>query len=65
MAEKFTMIRPVGEMIVTQLMQDVMEESEGGLALPPGRQKGPPRAVVLAVGPGKVLENGKVGKSGL
>ena len=50
-------IRPLGDRIVVEPIE-ADEVSEGGIVLPDTAKEKPQRAKVVAVGPGKRLENG-------
>lgn len=51
-----TKIRPLGDRIVVKVVKE--EKTAGGLLLPDTAQEKPQTGEVLAVGPGKVLDNG-------
>ena len=51
------MIRPLGDKVVVEPLEGE-EKSAGGIILPDTAKKKPQEGVVVAVGPGKVLENG-------
>lgn len=50
-------IRPLGSKVVVKPTEGE-EKSPGGIILPDTAKKKPQEAVVIAVGPGRVLENG-------
>lgn len=50
-------IRPTGARIVVQIQKQ--EKSEGGIELISDTIQGPQKAIVLAVGPGALLETGE------
>ncbi len=54
-------IKPLGDRLVVKPMAQE-EKTASGLYLPDTAQEKPMRAEVLAVGPGKVLENGTIQK---
>jgi co-chaperonin GroES (HSP10) len=61
MGEEFTLISPAEGHIVAEPIEQA-RESEGGISLPAGYEdEGPPRAKVLAVGPGRQVAWGVVG----
>lgn len=51
-----TKIRPLGDRIVVKLVKE--EKTAGGLVLPDAAQEKPQTGEVIAVGPGKMLDNG-------
>ncbi|MEB3285367.1 MAG: co-chaperone GroES [Candidatus Sericytochromatia bacterium] len=51
-----TKIRPLGDRVVVKVVKE--EKTAGGLVLPDTAQEKPQTGEVLAVGPGKVLDNG-------
>ncbi len=51
------MIRPLGDKVVVEPLEGE-DKSAGGIILPDTAKKKPQEGVVVAVGPGKVLENG-------
>lgn len=55
------MIRPLGDKVVVKPGPEE-EKSEGGILLPDTAKKKPQRGEVLAVGPGKLLEDGRRGE---
>lgn len=52
-----TKLRPLGDKIVVRPSQKE-ERSPGGVILPDAAQKRPQEGAVLAVGPGRILDNG-------
>ena len=52
------MIRPLADKVVVKPGPEE-EKSEGGILLPDTAKKKPQRGEVVAVGPGKLLENGQ------
>ena len=50
-------IKPLGDKVVVQATEGE-EKSPGGILLPDTAKKKPQEGVVVAVGPGRVLENG-------
>jgi len=54
-------IRPLGDKVVVKPGPEE-EKSEGGILLPDTAKKKPQRGEVLAVGPGKLLEDGRRGE---
>lgn len=52
-------LKPLADRIVVKPSQSE-ETTAGGIVLPDSAQEKPQRGEVLAVGPGKVLDNGKV-----
>jgi chaperonin GroES len=63
--ERFIMakikIRPLDDRVVVEPM-DAEEMTAGGIVLPDAAQEKPQRGTVLAVGPGKLLDNGQRGE---
>jgi chaperonin GroES len=51
------MIRPLGDKVVVETLEGE-EKSPGGIILPDTAKKKPQEGVVVAVGPGKVLDDG-------
>lgn len=54
-------IRPLDDRVVVQPVQ-AEERTAGGIVLPDAAKEKPQRGTVLAVGPGKLLENGQRGE---
>ncbi len=54
-------IKPLGDKIVVERL-DAEEKSSGGLVLPDTAKEKPKEGKVIAVGEGKLLENGKRAK---
>ena len=51
-----TKIRPLGDRVVVKVVKE--EKTAGGLLLPDAAQEKPQTGEVIAVGPGKTLDNG-------
>lgn len=51
-------IRPLGDKIVIKVIEDT-EKTEGGIFIPDSAKEKPQKGEVIAVGPGKTLEDGK------
>jgi len=51
------MLRPIGDKVVVKPEKEE-EKTSGGIILPDTAKKKPSEGVVVAVGPGKLLENG-------
>ncbi|MEB3329023.1 MAG: co-chaperone GroES [Candidatus Sericytochromatia bacterium] len=51
-----TKIRPLGDRVVVKVVKD--EKTAGGIFLPENAQEKPQTGEILAVGPGKILDNG-------
>ncbi|MDI9641407.1 co-chaperone GroES [Kamptonema cortianum] len=51
-------IRPLGDKVVVRLLE-AEEKTAGGIILPDSAKKKPTEGEVVAVGEGRVLENGK------
>src|SRR5947208_17170166 len=52
-------LKPLGDRIIVRA-HTAEERTSGGIVLPDTAKEKPQQAEVLAVGPGKVLDNGKV-----
>lgn len=55
------MIKPLGDKVVVEPLESE-EKSAGGIILPDSAKKKPQEGTVVAVGPGKVLDNGSRGE---
>ena len=55
------MIKPLGDKVVVEPLEGE-DKSPGGIILPDTAKKKPQEGVVVAVGPGKVLESGSRGE---
>lgn len=55
------MIKPLGDKVVVEPLEEE-EKSPGGIILPDTAKKKPQEGIVVAVGPGKVLEDGSRGE---
>jgi len=53
-------LRPLGDKVVVQA-QDRKETTAGGIVLPDAAQDKPQQGKVIAVGPGRILDNGERG----
>ncbi len=53
------MLKPLGDRIVVKALE-AESQSSGGIILPDAAKEKPQKGEVLAVGPGKTLDNGKV-----
>jgi len=53
-----TKIRPLGDKVVVKVSEEE-EKTAGGIILPDTARKKPQEGKVLAVGPGKLLDDGK------
>ena len=53
------MLKPLGDRIVVKALE-AESQSAGGILLPENAKEKPQKAEVLAVGPGKLLDNGKL-----
>ena len=51
-------IRPLGDKIVLKVIEDT-EQTSGGIFIPDSAKEKPQKGEVIAVGPGKTLEDGK------
>ena len=51
-------IRPLGDKIVIKVIEDA-EQTSGGIFIPDSAKEKPQKGEVIAVGPGKTLEDGK------
>ena len=52
-------IRPLYDRIVVRRVETEAEKRQGGLYIPDSAKEKPQEGEILAVGPGKVLDNGK------
>lgn len=50
-------IRPLSDKLVIKVVEDA-EQTSGGIFIPDSAKEKPQKGEVIAVGPGKVLENG-------
>lgn len=50
-------LKPLGDKVVIEVLESE-EKSSGGILLPDSAQKKPQEGVVIAVGPGKLLDSG-------
>jgi chaperonin GroES len=55
------MIKPLGDKVVVEPLEEE-EKSPGGIILPDTAKKKPQEGVVVAVGPGKILDDGSRGE---
>lgn len=53
------MLKPLGDRIIVRALE-AEQQSAGGIILPDTAKEKPQQGEVLAVGPGKTLDNGKV-----
>ena len=53
-----TFLKPLGDRVVVQVVE-MESKTSGGILLPQNAKEKPQEAEVLAVGPGKLLEDGK------
>ena len=51
-------IRPLGDKLVIKVIEDT-EQTSGGIFIPDSAKEKPQKGEVVAVGPGKTLEDGK------
>lgn len=51
-------IRPLGDLVFVKRMEKEEEKTEGGIIIPDSAQKRSTQGTVIAVGPGKPLEDG-------
>lgn len=56
-----TNIKPLGNRVLVKRLK--AQTSKGGILLPDSAQEKPKEGIVVAVGPGKVNENGKLEKT--
>jgi chaperonin GroES len=52
------MLKPIGDKVIVKAKAEV-EKTSGGIILPDTAKEKPQEGTVIAVGPGKVLENGQ------
>lgn len=58
------MIRPLHDRVIVKRVEAAEEEMQGGIVIPDSAKEKPQEGLVVAVGDGKVLDNGtKVGMS--
>ena len=58
------MIRPLHDRVIVKRVEAAEEETQGGIVIPDSAKEKPQEGLVVAVGDGKVLDNGtKVGMS--
>jgi len=58
------MIRPLHDRVIVTRVEAAEEETQGGIVIPDSAKEKPQEGLVVAVGDGKVLDNGtKVGMS--
>lgn len=50
---------PLGDRVVLQRLDEVEEKTKGGIVLPDSAKEKPQECKVIAVGPGKLDDNGK------
>ena len=55
------MIKPLGDKVVVEPLE-MEEKSPGGIILPDTAKEKPQEAMVVAIGPGKVLDDGSRGE---
>ncbi|MBM7557659.1 co-chaperone GroES [Halanaerobacter jeridensis] len=53
-------IKPLGDRVVIQKVEAKEEKTKGGIVIPDSAQEEPQEGKVVAVGPGKKLDNGEV-----
>ncbi len=51
------MLKPIGDKVIVEVCEGE-EKTSGGILLPDTAKKKPQEGVVIAVGPGKLLDNG-------
>ena len=51
-------LRPLGDKVVVEVLESE-DKSSGGILLPDTAQKKPQEGVIVAVGPGKLLDSGQ------
>lgn len=54
-----TKLRPLHDRIIVERLEEA-ERTQGGIVIPDSAKEKPSRGVVLAIGNGKILENGEV-----
>ncbi len=52
-------LRPLGDHIIVKPMEEEEEVKKGGIIIPDTAKEKPQRGEVIAVGPGKILDNGQ------
>ena len=53
-------IRPLQDRVIVRRLEEAVEKTKGGIIIPDTAKEKPQEALVIAVGPGKVNEDGKV-----
>jgi chaperonin GroES len=53
------MLKPLGDRVIVKIVE-AEEKTAGGIVLPDTAQEKPTKGVVVAVGPGRVLDNGQL-----
>ena len=51
-------IQPLGDRVVVE-REDALETTAGGIVLPDSAKEKPARGTIVAIGPGRVLDNGE------
>ena len=57
-------IRPLGDRVIIKRMEEE-EQTRGGIIVPDTAKEKPQRGKVVALGPGKLLDSGERGQTGL
>ncbi|MBQ7151868.1 MAG: co-chaperone GroES [Synergistaceae bacterium] len=52
-------LKPLGDRILVKVLNDELKKSKGGIVLPDTAKEKPTEGKVLAVGTGKILDNGQ------
>jgi chaperonin GroES len=53
-------VRPLADRVLIKRLEDDTERTKGGLYIPDSAKEKPQQGKVMAVGKGRILENGKV-----
>ena len=56
--ETKTSIKPLGDRVVLEMLDDT-EQTSGGIYIPDSAREKPIKGKVVAIGPGRILENGQ------
>lgn len=54
-------IKPLGDRVLLERVNEAEEKTAGGILIPDSAKEKPQEAIVMAVGPGKLLDDGKRG----
>ncbi len=54
-------LKPLGDRVLIKRVEETEERTAGGILIPDSAKEKPQQAAVIAVGPGKLLDDGKRG----